>query len=229
MDPVAKAALVKQIRSLVTETIRKSSARDTQKLLGPSDLGDPCEACLAQKFEDSMSDREHTPTPEREFSLKAWVGTAIHEKLEKDFILGPSEVMLEKSFPIWEIEGYGVIKGHVDGYWPRIASLWDYKSADLAKIKTIKATGRVPMGHVNQQQLYCFGIESTGRKVDLSTIIYIPRDNNNIRNVHVVGAEFDRDYALKIMARAERIYQQVCSSGAVGFESDDDCFPCHRF
>lgn len=229
MDPAAKAAFVKQIRGLVTGTIRKASARDEQKLLGPSDLGDPCDACLARKFEESMSGREFQPVPEREFSLKAWIGTAMHEKLEREFILGPDEVRLEGSFPIWDLEGYGLIKGHIDGYWQSIASIWDYKSADMAKIKTIKATGRVPMGHVNQQMLYCLGIKRAGLPIRLSTIVYIPRDNNNIRNIHVVGAEFDEDYALKVVARAERIYHEVCSAGAVGFESDDDCFPCHRF
>jgi hypothetical protein len=229
MDPTAKKMLVKQVRTLVTDTIRKASARDKQKLLGPSDLGDPCDKCLAQKFEDSMSEAPFKRDNERDFSLKAWTGTAVHEKLERDFVLGPDEVRLEKSFPIWELEGYGVIKGHVDGYWERIATLWDHKTVDMVKLKRIKATGRVPMGHVNQQMLYCLGIKRAGLPIKLSTIVYIPRDNNDVRNVHVMGAEFDEDYALTVVARAERIYQQVCSAGAVGFESDDDCFPCHRY
>lgn len=120
------------VEGIAVATITKPSARDKQRAPGPSDLADKCDVCVARKIAASLGMGSHT---ERGFSLKAWLGTAVHEKLERDLPAVYNHAEREITVDIADIPGIGMVRGHVDVFLPRKKTLVDYKTTDLKKLK----------------------------------------------------------------------------------------------
>lgn len=113
-------------------TITKPSARDQQRAPGPSDLADKCDLCVARKISASLNMGAST---DRGFSLKAWLGTAVHEKLERDLPQVYAHAEQEITVDIAEVPGLGLVKGHVDVFLPRKKTLVDWKTTDMKKLQ----------------------------------------------------------------------------------------------
>jgi hypothetical protein len=169
----------------------------------------------------SEETREH-------FSFAAWVGTAIHEKLEHEFPLPADEALLESSVEIAEIPGYNTIKGHVDLHLPRLSAWVDYKTTTKDKLKRIRLNG-VPERHIRQQMMYGYGLRRAGYTVDASVIIYIPRDSNDVKDIWRAVAPYSEEWAVDSLERAERIWNEVSSAGRSELPSHDDCYMCTRY
>lgn len=120
------------VEGIVVATITRPSARDKQQTPGPSDLADKCDLCVARKIASSLGMGTHT---ERGFSLKAWLGTAVHEKLEKDLPGVYAHAEREITVDIAHIPGIGLVQGHVDLFLSRKKTLVDYKTTDMKKLK----------------------------------------------------------------------------------------------
>jgi hypothetical protein len=120
------------VEGIVVATITRPSARDKQQTPGPSDLADKCDLCVASKIASSLGMGTHT---ERGFSLKAWLGTAVHEKLEKDLPGVYAHAEREITVDIAHIPGIGLVQGHVDLFLSRKKTLVDYKTTDMKKLK----------------------------------------------------------------------------------------------
>lgn len=223
-----EADVRRRVREVVIGTITKRSSRDNQVLLGPSDLCNPCDHCLGKKFARSLNLLE---TEKREgtqgFSLAAWVGTAIHKKMEEDLILGDDEAQKEGSFVIGEIPGYGIIKGHVDLLMDSCV-ITDYKTVYMSKLKIIKFRG-VPEEHVIQAMLYGLGVKNSGLNPRWVSLVYIPRDSNNVEDVWETAGRWRQDVAEEAFARAVKIHEIVRNGGAMSLPSQENCVPCTRF
>lgn len=221
MDPLDYA------RQFVLDTTRKTimqeSERDQQRSAGPSDLGDPCDACLAAALRRKTLQPNQKPR-DSGFSLKAWFGTAAHEKLEREQILPEEFRALEAKVYIHTIADYGDIYGHIDIQYLLMAIVGDYKTVDMAKLKKIRMEGP-PIGHQKQIMMYGLGVEKSGREVKYVALIYIPRDSNNPDDIYVAVAPYQRDVAEASLARAEAIWARV-QKGDNNFESHADCYVC---
>jgi hypothetical protein len=132
------------VEGIAVATITKPSARDRQRAPGPSDLADKCDLCVARKIATSLGLGSNT---ERGFSLKAWMGTAIHEKLERDMPSIYPHAEQEISVDVADIPGIGKVRGHVDVFLPRQKALVDWKGLALdTPLPT--PTGWTTMGQV---------------------------------------------------------------------------------
>lgn len=120
------------VEGIAVATITKPSARDRQTAPGPSDLADKCDLCVARKIAASLNLGSHT---ERGFSLKAWLGTAIHEKLERDLPSVYAHAEQEITVDVAEIPGIGLVRGHIDLFLPKRRAAVDWKSTDMKKLK----------------------------------------------------------------------------------------------
>jgi hypothetical protein len=212
------------IRDLIRLTMTNPSDRDKQRLPGPSDLADPCDVCLSRKIALScgMSDPF---SRERSFSLKAWTGTAVHQKLEHDLPMVYKHVEQELTVEIEEIEGLGLIKGHVDLYVPAYRVMTDWKTTDLRRLKTYQTSG-VPSSHFGQTMLYMLGLRRSGREVDTATLCYIPRDSNKESDIWVASCSFRADVAVGLLERARRLTAMVRSGEVASLVPEAGCFPC---
>jgi hypothetical protein len=123
------------VEGMLVATITKPSSRDKQVAPGPSDLADLCDVCVARKIAASLNMGSHT---ERGFSLKAWNGTAVHEKLEKELPGVYAHAEREIAVDIADIPGIGMVRGHIDVFLPGKKTLVDYKTTDMKKLKGYK-------------------------------------------------------------------------------------------
>lgn len=137
------------VEGIAVATITRPSARDKQRAPGPSDLADKCDICVARKIAASLGMGSHT---ERGFSLKAWLGTAVHEKLERDLPSVYAHAEQEITVDVAEIPGIGLVRGHVDVFLPRKKTLVDWKGLALdTPLPT--PTGWTTMGDVQAGDL----------------------------------------------------------------------------
>lgn len=212
------------VRDVVLNTIQKRSERDVQSSVGPSDLSDGCDYCLASKMAVRAGVVANA-TKSRGFSFKAWSGTAVHAKLEADIDLPEGHVITEEKVFIHHIADYGDVYGHVDVQFPRMEAWTDYKTTDMPKLKNYRING-VPMSHVRQLMMYGFGLNRI-RKMQTAALVYLPRDSNNVNDIWVATAAYNERIAIEALERAERIYAQILK-GNLNFASAPDCWVCNQ-
>lgn len=208
---------------LALAVITQSSDRDIQRMPGPSDLANPCDLCVARRIAGAAGiDFQQAP---RNFSLKAWVGTAAHQKLERDLPEHNEKARQELTVSIGKIDGLGEIKGHVDLHLPDVATMSDFKTTDLSKLEKIRSRG-VPSSHRGQTMLYMHGLRRSGRACDYATLVYIPRDSTEKSDIWTASCSYRGDIAVGLLNRTEDIFRRL-QSGVVSFDSDPECFVCH--
>lgn len=191
---------------------------------GPSDLADPCNLCLAKRIMECYGISE-VESPEK-FSLKAWNGTAVHEKLERDMPQVYAHGAREITVTIADIEGLGVIRGHIDLYLEHIATVTDYKTTDLDKLAKYRSFG-VPERHKGQTMLYLYGLIREGKPADTATLAYIPRDSNRTSDIWVVSCAYQEAVAVALLERFRKLVEVVRSGATDGLASHPDCFVCN--
>lgn len=123
------------VEGVAVSSITMPSQRDRQVAPGPSDLANKCDLCVARKIAASLGVGEQR---NNNFSLKAWNGTAVHEKLERDLPQIYSHAEQEIEVEIATIPGLGRIIGHIDVYLPHKLTIVDWKTKDLKAIETYK-------------------------------------------------------------------------------------------
>jgi hypothetical protein len=219
------------VRNVVLSTIMARSDRDLQSLPGPSDLADQCDRCLGLCLGRAIG---VVPQSNNEsFSLKAWTGTAVHEKLERDVPKYFPKAIPESTVTVHQTEGFGTIEGHIDlrlsevDYAPNeYCSVWvDYKTTDMVKLRKYKSEG-VPTSHVGQTMLYGYGLRRSGLKADVACLVYIPRDSNRVEDVWEASCEYREDIAVRYLKRAEDLLRHVRQGNVYLLPSDPDCFVC---
>lgn len=220
--------IMNPVERKIVATIIEPDDRDVQVRLGPSDLSNQCEVCLGKAFL-----RE---TAEDTFGLKAWVGTAVHEKLEREE--KDPFTRKEHKVVVGHVPGYGVIKGTCDRFDEMFHTAVDYKTADkkdiikLKKSFVILSSGAVQFlssklaGYYVQAMLYGKGYEDAGHKVEKVAIFFLPRDSNRIADRWYVEFDYRREVAEAALKRAEDIMVWVQDHGLDELESDPDCYVC---
>lgn len=125
------------VEGVAVSAITQPSQRDLQRAPGPSDLADKCDVCVAKKIASSLGIEGRG---DRGFSLKAWLGTAVHEKLERDLDRIYPHAEQEITVEVAEVPGLGLVKGHIDLYLPKKLTIVDWKTTDLKKLKEYRSS-----------------------------------------------------------------------------------------
>jgi hypothetical protein len=223
-DPETEQRSRHFVNALLMATITQNSSRDVQKLPGPSDLANPCDLCVARRLAASCGiDMKQTV---RYFSLKAWVGTSMHEKLENDLSTVYRYAEQEITVPIEVIPDLGAIKGHVDAFFPRKLTMSDWKSTDMKKLQRIKKYGVSP-SHFGQTMLYMLGLRKMGMDCDYATLTYIPRDSNKVSDIWVASCAYREDVAVGLLNRTKSLLERLKVGDVGSLLSDPDCYVCN--
>lgn len=213
---------------IVTET-----ARDQQRLIGPSDMGDPCLRCLGRKMAGDQ--------PEREFSMFPWLGTAMHTLIEKlaTVIMVPipgkndmaiemfgtgSGAVFELRVFICNIPGYGDIWGNLDVITKEVIA--DWKSTSKKKVKAYKVQGP-PQNYLAQLTLYLHGARNHGYDRSTGVLVFIPRDAFGVDDLWGFELEYDAAIAQQIIDRVATVFQWVQAGRHHELPSDSSCNTCH--
>lgn len=207
-----------EIYDNIIRELTKPSERDKQRRVGPSELGDLCERCLAEKLLGVHQEEKNYP-------LAPMIGTAFHLYLENT--IGLEGYLKETRVPVGTIKGYGSIRGTADGFDTATGHVVDYKVLSKKKIKAFSSAtffdeDRNPEFYSDslteaqlkkyyyQMQLYGLGMENAGYEVNHTSLILFPRDctvESVMSASHELCFKYNREAALNVLERANQIFK----------------------
>lgn len=216
-----------ELKFQLLNEITKPTARDKQKRIGPSSLGNPCPHCLGREMYMTDNDVEGF---DQDFSMYPWIGTAVHAYLERMVFQTP-DFLHEQKLYVGDVPLYGPIKGTADLVHKEATEhldtfVGDWKIVGLKKIKSYRVNG-APKQYRFQAQLYARGCELAGIPVRGIAIIFIPRDSGNANDIFIHEEAYQPEMAESALARAGAIYKVVLNEGYETLPSDPDCWTCN--
>lgn len=231
MTDVAEIDRPETIFSELTEEIRSEELnrpRSTQRTIGPSGLGVECTRWLLHML---AKDDE----PEQWVNWWAWVGTAMHGRLEGIFrasplqAFEPSRWLIESEVTVGKI-GDDLIVGHVDLYDTGSQTVIDWKGVGDSSTKKFQANIR-KHGHPGdkyrvQLQAYGLGMLIAGHPVRQVMNVYLPRNARSMRDIWFWSEPFNPQVALDALRRANGLHDLISTVGlAAALEMFQDA-PC---
>lgn len=227
------------LKTLLMSIWKAQTARDKQRLVGPSNISSECTRCLA-------GDMAGEDQPESEYTMGAKIGTAIH-LWEEEEAKSLDWAVPETKVTIGEIPGYGTIKGTSDLYVPSLFSVVDHKTSTLKKVEIYRTLVQLqrmdeapefePETHtvgrktikryLVQANLYGMGVENRGDKVETVALNFIPRDAKKYSDIWIYPVDYSREIAERALDRAARIWKALEGGKELStFKSDATCFVC---
>lgn len=215
--------------------------RSLQKSIGPSEIGTPCDHCLAAKlagWEQTDDGIPWLPT----------IGTAVHAWIEEQFCRHQVDQLGHLANPDrrWFTEAR-VMVGHIGGreVWGSTDLLdlaatmtVDWKVVGPTTLRTVKVSGPSPVYRV-QADLYAKGWNDAGYRVDHVAIAYLPRNAVSLDQAIWWTAPHDRGRAEQALVRANRVAANLAALSALGDAAvaawissqprDPGCHDCHRY
>ena len=228
-----------EIYDRIIKELTKPSERDKQRKVGPSELGDLCERCLAEKLLGVHKEEKTHP-------LAPMIGTAFHLYLEN--VIGLKDYLKETKVTVGTIDGYGDIRGTADGFDTATGHVVDYKVLSKKKIKAFSSatffdedynpefySDSLTEGQLKkyyyQMQLYGLGMENAGYEVNHTSLILFPRDctvESVISASHELCFKYNRGAALNVLERANQIFKWAINNWNIleKLDSHPGCYYC---
>ena len=229
-----------QIRGAVEHAIT-NSPRSLQKRIGPSEIGDPCDHCLAAKLAgwDKTEDG---------VSWLPFIGTAVHAELER--ILTVHEVtrnavhttgvrwLSEHRVTVGQIGGID-IDGSTDLFDTQAGATFDWKIVGPTKFKSVRAHGPGDTYRI-QAHLYGRGWVAAGYTVRDVAIWFLPRNDMRGFDGAILWHEpYDEAVAVAALDRANRLHANLVALASISVAARDawirglpraaDCWDCPRY
>jgi hypothetical protein len=234
-DPLAA---LREHRAVIEHAITHQP-RSLQTQIGPSEIGNPCDHCLAAKLAG-------WPEAERGIAWLPTIGTAVHAWIEEAFITsentrnavhtGGLRYRTEAQVMVGQIDGQD-IWGSTDLLDLTVGMTVDWKIVGPTTLRSAKA-GSKP-GYRVQADLYAKGWNDAGVRVDHVAIAYLPRNAVSLNDAVWWTAPHDRGRAERALERATGIARNLAAlttlgQGAVNawisaLPRDPDCYDCARF
>ena len=235
------------------EIVGAPTDRDRQRRVGPSELGEVCERCLADKIRGTYEDKR-AGTP-----LAPLLGTAFHLLAQQRLSNSPEGraglILVEKRVDVAQVDGYGPIRGTVDLFDIERGEVIDWKVLSKARIAGISSVvhsrldGSVLMDrdkiiwetawkYYAQMMLYGYALERDGYEVGQASLLMIPRDASTDvlpGCARVLVFQYRRAVAEAVLGRFSELVTRVRgekkNEGGVpsgGYESSPGCYRCKR-
>lgn len=235
------------------EIVGAPTDRDRQRHVGPSELGEVCERCLADKIRGTYEDKR-AGTP-----LAPLLGTAFHLLAQQRLSNSPEGraglVLVEKRVDVAQVDGYGPIRGTVDLFDIERREVIDWKVLSKARMAGISSVvhnrldGSVLMDrdkiiwetawkYYAQMMLYGYALERDGYEVERASLLMIPRDASTDvlpGAARTLVFQYRRAVAEAVLGRFSELVARVrneeneaagVSSGE--YESSPGCYRCKR-
>lgn len=228
-----------EIYDRIIKELTKPSERDKQRKVGPSELGDLCERCLAEKLLGIHQDEKNYP-------FAPMIGTAFHLYLET--VIDLKDYLKETKVTVGTIDGYGDISGTCDGFDVATGHVVDYKVLSKKKIKAFSSatffneqrepefySDSMTEGQLKkyyyQMMLYGLGLENAGYEVNHTSLVLFPRDctvESVMAASHELCFKYNRDAALAVLERANQIFKWAINNWNILEELDSHpgCYYC---
>ena len=215
-----------EIREDLLAVLAAPTARDKQKRIGPSALGDRCDRCLLKALRG-----ESDPLPAG--FLATWIGTAVHSYVA-DLFTAPyadDRWIVETKVTVGERPHLGVVKGTADLFDTETGTLIDWKVMTHKGANRL-AKGMIPFGqrvvftadyagstaakYVTQLSLYVVGLRERGLDVRSAALAVIPKDKSGAtlaEDMNLLEIPIMPDLAEAALDRAENLLETYGSEG----------------
>jgi hypothetical protein len=222
------------VKQLTVDLFKQRSDRDKQHKVGASNISNPCTRHLAH-------DLLGTPEAEFKYWMGGKIGTAIHSFLESAIDSSGSAIfdgcVVEQKITLGEIPGYGVVNSKPDLVLPNSNHLIDWKTTSRAKVKKLQnvvdgvkqdaESLYTLQKYVGQAQLYAWGLNQAGTKIDRSTLVFINRDGTYENDIWTYTFDYDEAIAVALWDRVNAIWGELQDGAHPNdYPNDEHCFKC---
>ena len=242
--PLDKAGAEDALEHLlgILERAIEEHPRSQQKRIGPSELGTPCDHCLAAKlaeWDEVRGGGAWLPT----------IGTAVHSWIEQQLVehmragLDAGRYLAEHKV-VTGLVGNQLIPGSCDVLDVVAGMTVDWKVVGATTLKA--ARGGPSATYRAQQHLYAKGWRDMGARVDWVSIVYLPRNGTSLSQRVTWLEPYDESLAQAALDRAGKLkamLEQVEQVGGVAARDAFitmlprlrdargriDCFDCKRY
>lgn len=220
----------------IIEAAITNQPRSLQTTIGPSEIGNPCDRCLAHKL---------AGTPEApEIGWLPFIGTCVHEQLEDIFLrhentrasLGmPGRFLAENRVTVGQIGQ--PITGSTDLFDTHTGTVIDWKIVGTTTLKTVRAHGAKPQ-YVKQAHLYGKGWEDAGYTVKSVLVVFLPRNDISLRRGQRWQEPYNRAVAEAALEHANNLHNAITAFGLPHVlaslpphitDDGEDSFSCRRY
>ena len=205
------SGLPRELRAIL-EAAMIHHPRSLQQRIGPSELGNPCDRCLAHKLGG---------TPDRpEAAWLPQIGTAVHEWAEMVLLrheaarakLGmPGRFLLEHQITVGQIRGEA-ITGCSDVFDTHTGTVVDWKVVGATTLKQAKAHGP-SLGYQRQAHLYGKGWQDAGFAVTTVCVYYLPRNAVSLSESYAWVMPYSRQVAQATLDHANVLADRIAHHG----------------
>jgi hypothetical protein len=222
----APTALAADLADVITDGI-VNHPRSLQARIGPSELGMPCEHCLAAKLAGWTEARDAAWLPT--------IGTAVHAWLAEQFT-GSPRWLVETRVDVGELNGVP-ITGSADLYDLASHTVVDWKVVGRPTLQTVKADGGPSPQYRTQAHLYGRGFARAGHPVRQVAIAYLYR-NGYTPEPYVWTEPYDEGVATAALDRATAVLRTLDAlhgagadvAGYIGtLDRAPRCYSCPRY
>lgn len=234
-DPVAA---LRECRGVIEHAITHHP-RSLQTAIGPSEIGTPCDHCLAAK----LAGWQET---ERGIPWLPTIGTAVHAWIEEAFITSENRRGAQHQGGLRYLTEARVMVGYIDGrpIWGStdlldllIGMTIDWKIVGASTLTSAK--GGPKPGYRVQAHLYARGWNLAGYRVDHVAIAYLPRNAVSLDSAIWWHEPYDERIAVAALERATGIARNLKALATISADAvdawitalprDAGCYDCARF
>lgn len=208
-DPPGPKPFDLQMKMDLTEVIQwawRNDTRSQQRMIGPSELGEPCRRKLAYRIAGmpAVNDRVD-PWP-------ALVGTAVHRWIEQAVIEFERKHGTNRWLTETEVYPDDMVVGHCDLFDLDAGAVWDIKTMNSDKLREFSEGGQVPEGYRVQIHTYGLGMQRAGHEVGSVGLVVLPR-SGWLSNMFVWSEPYQPEVAQEALARMYAIAEEVLELG----------------
>lgn len=200
---------VSELFGLVEKAI-VGQPRNTQKRIGPSEIGTPCDRRIGYRLAGVPQ------VNERGVAWKPYVGTSIHEQfatviarheMQRFYVVEPDAVTpryrVEERISVGEVNGVE-IQGSCDLFDEHRGEVWDWKFTTRNQIREHYRPHGPGDQYRIQAHLYGRGWQRAGKDVRTVGVIFMTRDGE-FTDRHVWHEPYDEQVAVDALERAGSI------------------------
>lgn len=225
-------------RGLVEDGI-SNQPRSLQRWIGPSELGNPCDHCLAARLSDWEQVGDKAP-------WLPWVGTQVHAGIadaierhnKRDVKQGVRpRFHVEQRVTVGDVGGHPV-SGSTDLFDALTGTVIDWKIVGETKLREVKSKQSPGATYQAQAHLYGRGWANKGYAVNHVAIAFLPRNSVTGFSSGLIWHEpYDESLAVATLARADRIARNLEMTARIGRDREwvaglpraEGCWDCGRY
>lgn len=230
---------LKEARWVIENGIR-NQPRSLQKRIGPSEIGNPCDHCLAARL--AGWEKQETTIPWLPF-----IGTATHIEIENLFIRHENTLnRVHDGTGRRYLTEHSVMVGHINGQeiWGScdlidliLGMTIDWKIVGPTTLRTAK-NGPSEV-YRTQAHLYARGANTAGHRIEHVAIAYLPRNSVSLDAAVWWTEPYDEQIAVDALARADKIATNITALRTLGEDAlntwitnqarASGCWDCARY